>query len=152
MKKILAKFKKDYIISWGRNTEETTKTIRKIAGIAQHYAYHFNTTPGEMLRMMEEHRDYSWPNYYNHKYSRIDKLDNIFETEQDAKDFFKDKIFICPACNKESLDPYECTSNNCDWKSYGLFGCLGKGYKFIIKDTFFKNPTRYTIFKPQVRK
>jgi hypothetical protein len=151
MKKILAYFKKDYITHWRRNTQEANKEIRYIAGLCFHYAHYFNSTPGDVLRAMEKGRDYSWPNYYHRKFSRIDKMDKIFENEDEAKAFFKDKIFICPACHKESTDPYECSSNGCNWKSYGFMGCLGHEYQFIIKDTFLENPKIHRMFQPQTR-
>jgi len=56
--------------------------------------------------------------------------------------------YICPNCEKESTDPYECSQEKCDWKVYGLFGDLGKGIKVIIKDKFLEHPVPMRIFKP----
>ena len=73
---------------------------------------------------------------------------HVFDTLEDYKKAFPSGKYICPKCEKESTDPYECSQEKCDWKVYGLFGDLGKGIKVIVKDKFLEHPVPMNIFKP----
>lgn len=150
MKQILSKIKKSIVTyPWNRSQREATRCIRLIVGVCNHYAIHLNTTPTKVLEALENNRDYAALNYYQqHKFPKINKVDIVFETEVEAKEFIKDKVFECPACGHLGTDPYECSHEECDWKSYGLFGCLGKEFRIIIKENFLTNPKVHIIFKP----
>ena len=36
----------------------------------------------------------------------------------------------------------------CNWKSYGLFGTLEGGFRFVVKEDFLDHPIIYDIFMP----
>ena len=86
----------------------------------------------------------------------LDENITIYESLEDLKnkiDFSKG--FRCPACGGVSKNPYKCDSGQlindekvCDWKAYGLFGTMGKGFTFTIKDGFLENPKVDDIFYP----
>jgi hypothetical protein len=136
-----------------RNKPEIDRKVRFVNGISLHYAKHLNMTQQEVLHIFEENRSYWAMNYYQPaNFPRISEKNVI--VLDDSADFLKQfpsKQYICPACEGISSKPMECTSgiirNNkeCDWKSYGLFGCLGKGVTIIYRS----NPRPVTIFRPK---
>jgi hypothetical protein len=81
----------------------------------------------DILNSWEEDRDYWYMNYYQECNQPKIKGDSVrvFDTLKEMK-------FRCPSCGKETEDPYKCKF--CDWKSYGLFGTMGKGAFVYIKD------------------
>jgi len=140
-----------------RSREEINKTIRCAIGISLHYSKFLGVTQQEVLNALEKNRTYWSLNYYQqYRFPRINKLDAIFINKEDFFNKFPSQKYICPSCNGLSTNPNICTtklpsktkSKICDWKSYGLFGCLGKGYSFIFKEEFLLHPIVYTIFKP----
>lgn len=110
----------------------------------------------EIMKAIEAKRDYNVRNYYQEaNFPELVGNIDIYETIDNFLKRFPSKKFICPACSGISTDPNECNSGKeiskgkiCDWKSYGLFGCAGKGYKFIIKKGFLENAHVWEIFKP----
>ena len=123
----------------------------------------------EILEAFAKKRSYSVINYYQK--GNFPSLGGqnvkIFETKDDFLKAFPSKKFICPCCDGISTDPNTCNSGDlmtqekrskkgkitqkseiCNWKSYGLFGTLGEGYGFIIKDKFIEDPIIYDIFQP----
>lgn len=58
----------------------------------------------------------------------------VFNDLDEFKAAVGSKGFICPNCGNVSDNPYECDSGECDWKSYGLFGTMGKGAYVFLKD------------------
>lgn len=141
--------------------EAANKILRAALGISKHYADYLGISQEEVLTKLEEMRTsgkYSnWsPNFYNRSnWPRITQAD-IFNTREDFFKRFPSKKYICPACGGESNDPSVCDTGKemspdkiCDWKAYGLFGCLGKGYVFIIKEEFKENFRSKVIFKPK---
>ena len=110
----------------------------------------------DILISIEGRRDYNARNYYQRaKFPLIEDID-VYDTMQDFKNKFPSGKFICPACEHISTDPETCNSGKeiskgkiCDWKSWGLFGTAGKGYKFIIKNDFLNRPIVWDIFKPK---
>lgn len=140
-----------------RSPKEITKTIRFVNGITLHYAKFIGTSQQEILNALEDGRSYWALNFYQRaNLPRLDKIDGIFESLEDFFKHFPSKKYICPMCGGLSSDPQTCNtklpaktkSGICDWKAYGLFGCIGKGYSFICKDTFALDPKILTIFKP----
>jgi hypothetical protein len=154
IKEATAKIKKACI---GFSKDTPTRTVRFALGISAHYAHTLGYTQEEVLNALETQRSYSAPNYYQAaKFPRLSKNVQIFNTIEELQLRFKYANFRCPSCNGLSTDPYECNSGlaaktksgKCDWKVYGLFGCLGRGKSFIIKDVFLKKPIIDTIFQP----
>ena len=133
----------------GRNREEINRTIRFASGISMHYAKYLNISHQEVLSALEEQRSYWSLNYYQkYKFLRINELDDIFETLQDFFDKYPSKKYKCPSCGGHSSNPQSCNVSKCDWKSFGLLGCLDQGYSFITKDTFIKDFKIITTFIP----
>ena len=97
--------------------------------------------------------NYSMINYFqNANQPELDTKTHIFDTKDNFIESLKGQGFRCPACGGVSKSPCECDSGNllpkskkvCDWKSYGFFGCMGKGVFVFVKEDF-----KYaTIFKP----
>ena len=109
---------------------------------ARHYAEQTGLTAEAMLDAWEERRDYWYMNYYqeaNQPEIKGGKV-RVFDTVADLLASIGEPAFRCPACAGVSKSPYECTSGVkvekkvCDWKSYGLFGTLGKGTSVFVKE------------------
>ncbi|MCK9429331.1 MAG: hypothetical protein M0R17_04955 [Candidatus Omnitrophica bacterium] len=136
--------------------KESLKLIKFVNGLISHYSHHTGIDKNIILDALESNRTYWSLNYYQRaNFPRIDNI-AIFETLEDFKLKFPSGKFVCPLCGGHSTNPYECNtklkaktnSGICDWKSYGLFGCIGKGYTFTIKTEFIKTFKTNTIFKP----
>lgn len=108
----------------------------------------------EILIAIEGARTYSAINYYQE--ANFPNLDGVLVLEgiEDFKRRYPTGKYRCPSCNGESTNPYECNSGItkgnkvCDWKSYGLFGTLGKGLRVVLKKDFLKHPKVEEIFEP----
>jgi len=120
---------------------------------AKHYAEKTGLTAEAVLDAWEDRRTYWHVNYYQEANMPEIKGENVrvFETSDDLHASTGDRGFRCPACNQVSRSPYECDSGAfrknsdkvCDWKAYGLLGCLGKGVSVFVKEkvrveTFFQ--------------
>ncbi len=130
-----------------------TKTIKEIC---IYYAEKLGYTPAEVFKALEEKRDYSYPNYY--QWAKFPKLEDV-KVYKDQEELLKviqpEKGFRCPSCVGVSKDPYTCDTGIerkdkkiCDWKSYGVFGTLGKGIRLIIVKDWLKNPIVDSCFMP----
>ncbi len=99
---------------------------------AKHYANKTGLDIGNILDTWEKHRTYWHQNYYqDSNQPKLTKDVLIFDTI----DQFSAAVkicpgFRCPSCGKVTKDPHKC--EHCDWKAYGLFGCLGKGVHIFI--------------------
>lgn len=113
---------------------------------ADHYAEMFNATRDEIIEKWEEDRSYWYMNYYQDSNQPLLSGGSIkvFSTTSEALDSFEDKGFRCPKCAGVSKDPYECSEESCDWKSYGVFGTMGKGVYVAVKEKLMVTE----IFKP----
>lgn len=119
---------------------------------AKHYGDKLNINWKEIINSWEEDRNYWYMNYYQDcNQPLLDDNVKIFETVDDFRKSVGDKGFRCPCCNGVSSNPYECDSGLemakgkiCDWKSYGLFGTLGKGIHVFVKEKLKGE----TIFMP----
>ena len=86
--------------------------------------------------------------------SKLDVGEEDIIIVEDGKGFvakFPSKKFLCPMCGGISTDPNTCNSGDemapgkvCDWKSWGLFGTMGKGVYVCVKKPF----AVFEIFKP----
>lgn len=119
---------------------------------AQHYGEALGVDPAEILNEWEKGRDYWYMNYYQDvNQPKIDAGHvRVFDTLHDLKVSVGGSGFRCPACGGISTGAYECDSGivrdgaPCDWKSYGLFGTLGKGAFVYVKEKL----SGQTIFAP----
>lgn len=120
---------------------------------AKHYSDKTGLEVSNIFDAWENQRDYWYMNYYQDNKFPLIEGDNVkvFETIEELREAVSDKGFRCPACNGVSKDPYDCdtgivrkNAGVCDWKSYGLFGTMGKGaYVFVKSEVKGQN-----IFKP----
>lgn len=128
---------------------------------ANHYAEKTGLDASAIIDKWEGLRTYWYMNYYQDSQQPLltNERIRIFETQADLLSSIEaDKHFRCPFCNGVSSSPYKCNSGIivdtikgkngknkvCDWKSYGLFGDLGKGIFVFIKDKMIGQ----TIFMP----
>ena len=136
--------------SWtGKIGDERAESVKKILDTRlENYHKITGISKDEILTAFEKSRNVNTVNFYQE--SNFPLLENVhvFNTIEDYRKLFPSGKYICPKCEKESTDPYECSQENCDWKVYGLFGDLGKGIKIIIKDKFIDHPVPMLIFKP----
>ena len=148
LQEVLLKFKND--TSWNTNDRFKDEIIW-IENMVNDYAKAFSMTPDEVITLIEQKRDYSWPNYYQRaNFPDINIKDQhfigVFKT---GKEFMeKYDTFICPKCGDETPSPQECIHRHnkdgkCDWCSYGLFS---GPYNVIILESGFK---AIPIFKPK---
>jgi len=110
-------------------------TFKWVIDRAKHYSHKIGVDIGDILDTWEEDRRYWYMNYYQD--ANQPKLTGNDVIVFDTMELFTNAVrvcpgFRCPACGKVTKDPYRC--EHCDWKSYGLFGCLGKGIHIFIKD------------------
>lgn len=108
-----------------------------IVARAEHYADKTGISSSDILDAWENDRDYWYMNYYHDSRQPEIKGDNVrvFDTLDALRDALgENPKFRCPSCKEISSNPYECdASDKCDWKSYGLFGCLGCGIYIFVK-------------------
>lgn len=105
-----------------------------------------------ILDKWETDRNYWYMNYYqeSNQPSLEGRNIRIFDTLDDFKKSGIEKGFRCPHCNGISTHPTICNSGLkvkrkvCNWKAFGLFGCLGKGTFVFIKSRIESQ----TIFTP----
>lgn len=108
---------------------------------AQHYAEKTGLAAADILTAWEGSRDYWYMNYYQDaNQPKIEGANvRVFDTMDDLRTAIGDKGFRCPACEGASSSAYTCDTGiirdkkPCDWKSWGLFGTLGKGINVFVK-------------------
>ncbi|MCK5606795.1 hypothetical protein KAR91_33140 [Candidatus Pacearchaeota archaeon] len=113
---------------------------------AEHYADKLGCTKEEIIDKWEKGRNYWYMNYYQDSRMPLIEGCKVFETKEELLDSIGKDGFRCPKCEGISKDPYTCSCEDCDWKSYGLFGTLGKGVDLVIKSTLDQDH----IFMPVV--
>ena len=116
------------------DTRRRDKVRDLIADVCDEYSKALNMSSDAVFESIESLRNYWAVNYYQR--ANFPKLDNvtIYENEDQFRNVINGKGFRCPRCKGVSKDPYACDSgeemepgNVCDWKSFGLFGCLDGG-------------------------
>jgi len=120
------------------------------------YSQIIGCTPLEALIALEKKRSYSAGNYYQEaNFPDLKGGVMLFNSILEFKNRFPSKQFRCPMCKGVSTNPKTCNTNlpmsdgkTCDWKSWGLFGTVGKGLRFIVKEEFLKDGCVYEIFMP----
>lgn len=129
---------------------------KRIREVVTHYATALELAPIDVFKAMEAKRTYWYPNYYQWaNFPQLDKV-RIFQTSDEALyEIQPSKGFRCPACGGISKDPYTCDTGLemskgkiCDWKTYGLFGTLNKGLRFLILESWIDNPVVDSCFMP----
>lgn len=138
--------------TWGGKIgEERAASVKKvIETFLPNWSEKLGLSQLEILKSIEKNRRVNSVNHYQEiKFPKLDEV-TIFETVFDFKAMHKNLGFRCPSCDQVSTDPRECNHNpvECNWKSYGLFGCLNKGYRFVVKELFLEDGTLYEIFAP----
>lgn len=137
---------------WGDRVDGFALVVKEIC---LYYAEKLGYDPVEVFKALEKKRDYSYPNYY--QWAKFPKLDDVkvFETGQDLHVAIQPKKgFRCPACSGISKNAQVCDTGIrkdgkvCDWKSYGLFGTMGKGIRFIVKKNWIYDPVVSSCFMP----
>lgn len=146
-RKVDAMIEKSFPKDFGRDDliEATRKfVLNKLA----HYHAILGFDKERMFDAMEKRRNYWAANFYQE--ANFPSLDGVtvLETTEDAKKLCASGRYKCPSCDGESTDPYQCTCEGCDWKSYGLFRTLGKGMRIVVKETFLDNGNVHEIFTP----
>lgn len=109
---------------------------------AENYAEKTGLSADDILDAWENDRTYWYMNYYQESNQPEIKDDNVrlFETLQNLIDSVGNKGFRCPNCGGVTKNPYECdtqievSGKTCNWKSYGLFGTMGKGATVFVKE------------------
>lgn len=112
-------------------THRFDKEIAWIETMVKGYAEKLNLSTDKVVEIMENKRDYSWPNYYqpaNFPGLNSDGLIGAYDTfkafgEHAQKNY---KGFKCPHCGNVGHNPQECDhrvskDGKCDWCSYGFF-------------------------------
>lgn len=138
---------------WGDREERFKKTIIEICN---EYAEFACKSPVEVFNAIENIRSCSYPNWYTrNKYPPIKDIMTFEYTSDLFRQIDYEKGFRCPSCNGISKDPYTCDTgivknyrDVCDWKSWGLFGTLGKGLRFTVFERFLSKPYVDEIFYP----
>ena len=123
-------------------------TFKWVLERVKHYSEKTGIPETEILDAWEKQRGYWYMNYYQDANQPLIKSDNVkvFETKEELQKSINGKGFRCPQCKGISKNPYECDSKvivkdikdgkkrECNWKSYGLFGTLGKGITVFVKE------------------
>lgn len=120
-----------------------------------HYSQVLDINQEALLEAFERRRNYNVINYYQE--ANFPDLNGVVVVHDLAE--FKERYpsgrFVCPACGGESTNPYTCNSGRvidvgreCDWKSFGLFGTMGKGMRVVFRGGFLDNPIVDEIFSP----
>ena len=141
----------DDIKRWNDHVGPLEK-VQWVINRAKHYQLKTGKPYQEIINIWVSKMTYWYANYFQEANQPLIIGDDIFmfANKEEAKESFKGLGFRCPLCGEVSNSQNECDSgkivNNkpCDWKSYGLFGTLGKGVTIILKDTI----SIIEIFKP----
>lgn len=111
-----------------------------------HYAEKTGVGAGELLTKWELKRSYWYMNFYKDcNQPKLDDSVRVFQTLDELMVSLEGEGFRCPFCKGESSNPYQCNSGakvklmnggkepqTCNWKSYGLFGTIGKGVSVFV--------------------
>lgn len=136
--------------SWeGEIGEERARKVEKlILDRLDEYSKVLGLEKEDILRAWERKRTYSATNFYQEaNFPKLDKV-KVFNNFEEFKEKYPSKKYKCPSCSGISTNPYECSCEGCDWKSYGSLKTMGKGLRFIIRDMFLENPVIDEIFMP----
>ena len=133
----------------GKTGDERAERVKTVLDTRlENYSMVTGISKDEILVAFEKKRNINTVNFYQeNRFPLLEKV-HVYGTIEDFKQAFPSGKSICPSCGKESIDFYECSQPDCDWKVYGLLGDLGKVIKVIIKDKFLEHPVPTNIFRP----
>lgn len=144
--------------SWdGATGDERAERVEAfIRNRVAQYSEILGFTPIEILTAFQKAKNVNAPNYYQQAIIPDIAGVTIFENAKEFRECFPSRRYVCPSCEGISTNMTVCDSgkpmNNsgeiCDWKAYGLFGTLGKGFRFLVKEGFLEKSVVYEIFKP----
>jgi hypothetical protein len=146
--------------SWsGETGEERARNLESFLNeTLENYSKVLGFTKLEILMAIEGRRDYSEINYYQRANFPLLENVTVFADKEEYREKCPSGKFTCPHCGGVSTDPQDCNSGRkirearkikvCNWKSYGFFRTMGRGYQLVIKDTFLKDGIVHHIFKP----
>lgn len=144
--------------SWsGAEGENRAKIVNALIDrVCKEYGQAFGMTEQEVFDIIESQRDYCAVNYYQE--AKFPKLTDckVYQTNADVRAALTPHEFYCPLCKQASSDPQTCNTGAllpdgkpCDWKSYGLFGTMGTGLRFVCVEDFKAGNGRvHEIFMP----
>lgn len=121
------------------------------------YAEVLGITPEATFTAMEANRRYWSANYYQQaNFPPLGKV-RVFDTQADLETAIPNGTrFRCPACDGSSNHPTVCDSGHkfgdkvCDWKAFGLFRTMGKGFRCVVKERALKGEVQvFEIFWPE---
>ena len=141
---------------WGGSAGEKLAQDHEtfLRGILADYSKNLGLPEADILAALEARRNYSAVNYYQAANFPLLEGIKVFETQAELRAAIPLMKFRCPACEGISTDPYTCNSGEiksgkvCDWKAWGLFRTVGKGFRFTIKEGFLERPKVDEIFMP----
>lgn len=103
---------------------------------ACHYAEKTSLPAADILDAWEENRRYWYMNYYQDANQPLIDSANVrvFDSKESFRNSVGDYGFRCPRCSSVSKNATACEGGGeCNWKSYGLLGTMGKGIHVFIK-------------------
>lgn len=138
--------------SWNGDVGEKRAEVVKelLSNVLPNWSEKLGISELEILKSIEKNRRINVVNHYQAcNFPLLENID-LFDTVEDFKGMHKGMGFRCPSCKGISSNPQACNADTgkCNWKSYGLLGCLGEDYQFIVKDYFLEDGQIYTTFKP----
>lgn len=157
MNPLLEQIKQQARDSWSGEEGErrATRVESFIVQMIESYSRVLRIPAADILTAIEQARDYSVVNYYQESNWPDSSEFQVFDTMDDLRNTISRNEFRCPRCHGVSSDPYTCNSGIeiqkgavCDWKAYGLFGTMGQGLRFTVREAFLDKPVIDNIFMP----
>lgn len=136
--------------SWsGLEGDRRAENVKNIIDTRlDNYSKHTGFSKDEILVALEKKRGVNCTNFYQSANLPLLEEVLLYENVEEFRDKHPSGKSICPSCEKESTNYYECTQADCDWKVYGFLGDLGKGVHIALKDVFLDHPVPHNVFKP----
>lgn len=129
-----------------------------LEGMLREWSAKLGIAPEKLFTAMERARRYWSANYYQPANQPPLGDIRVFETQADVDRAIPNgTLFKCPMCGGLSKHPIRCDTGLpmdgggkiCDWKAYGLFGTLSKGFRCIVKERVLAGDFRlFEIFWP----
>lgn len=156
MPETMSAIRAECLSSWkGQVGEDRAASVRELLNrVLPEYSAALGMSEFDVLTAIETLRNYAAANYYQE--ANFPKLGDVvlFDTVEDFYAKYPLGKYVCPSCSGRSGNAFECDAGTirdgkaCNWKSYGLFGTMGKGLRVILKDTFLASPRVNEIFLP----
>ncbi|UDM18871.1 hypothetical protein [Vogesella sp. XCS3] len=157
MEQMIEQLKQQARDSWpGATGEERAAKIEDfLLKMLAEYSAVLNVPKADLLTAFEKNRTCTAINYYQEaNFPSLDGV-NVLENLAEFQKRYPSREYRCPSCGGKSNNPYECDSGlnrtngeACNWKSYGLFGTMGKGMRLTFREGFVDRPKVDEIFMP----